>query len=124
MKRYKKLSKDELINFLSRLGNAERRLTFEKRILNGITETELQFAENRISEVLDEMNAALNGRIWLNGPKLSLADIGIAPFIERLEANNVKRLVDWKKRPSLGSWWLRIQELPSYKTAFDFTMLA
>jgi glutathione S-transferase len=122
MKRYEKLSEDELVNFLSRQVNAERRSTFEKRIRNGITDTEMQFAEDRISEVLDEMEIALHKKMWLNGLKLSLADISLAPFIERLEANKLKQLVDWDKRPALGSWWSRIQKLPSYKTAFDFTM--
>ncbi len=73
----------------------------------------MQVAEDRISEVLDEMDTVLNEKLWLNGPELSLADISIAPFIERLEANDLKQLVDWEKRPALGSWWSRIQELPS-----------
>jgi len=122
MKRYEKFSEDELINFLSRQVNAERKLSFEKRIRHGITEAEMQFAEDRISEVLDEMDDALQDKIWLNGPKLSLADISIAPFVERFEANDLKQLVDWQKRPALGAWWSRVQELPSYKTAFNFTI--
>ena len=121
MKRYERFSEDDLAKFLSRQVNAERRLTFEKRIRHGVTKEEMKFAEERIGEVLDEINLALENVSWLNGEDLSLADISVAPFIERLEANDLDELTDWKLRPNLGDWWSRVQNLPSYKKAFDFT---
>ena len=120
MKRYEKFSEDDLADFLGRQVNAERRQTFERRIRFGIKDSEMKFAEDRIAEILDELDQALNDSNWLNGSKLSLADISIAPFIERLEANGLEHLTDWSQRPHVGSWWSRIQELPSYKMAFDF----
>jgi glutathione S-transferase len=83
----------------------------------------MSFAEDRIAEVIDEMNLALEGQSFLNAGRLSLADISVAPFIERLEANALDQLTDWKKRPHLGAWWSKMQELPSYKKAFAFTVL-
>ena len=80
----------------------------------------MKFAEDRIEEVLNEMNSALVDRHWLSGENLSLADISIAPFIERLETNGLENLIDWELRPYLRSWWSRIQELQSYKIAFSF----
>ncbi len=123
MKRYENFSEQELVQFLSRQVNVERRTSFERRIRNGVTDEELEFAETRIEEVINEMDFALNdSRLYLNGARLSLADISVAPFIERLEANSLHNLTDWDKRPHIGAWWSRMQELPSYKKAFDFTM--
>ena len=122
IKRYEAFSEEELLNFLSHQVNAERRASYEKRIRNGVSAAEMVFAEDRIAEVVDEMNIALEGKSFLNGDRVSLADISVAPFIERLEANALDQLTDWTKRPHLGSWWSKMQELPSYKKAFDFTM--
>ena len=120
VKRYENFSESDLAVFLARQVNAERRSTFERRIRQGISKQEMKFAEDRIEEVLDEMNSALVDRHWVNGENLSLADISVAPFIERLEANGLENLMDWDLRPYLGSWWSRIQELKSYKIAFSF----
>ena len=42
--------------------------------------------------------------LWVVGDDFTLADIAIAPFIERFEANKMSKLVDWVLRPSLGNW--------------------
>ena len=56
----------------------------------------MQFAGERMSKVLDEMDDVLQNTMWLNGPKLSLANISLAPFVEKFEANHLTRLVDWE----------------------------
>ena len=94
MKRYEAFSERDIDEFLARQVNAERRAAFENRIRQGISKEEMAFAEERIAEVLDEMDAALEGRVYLNGSHLSLADISVVPFIERLEANGLDQLTD------------------------------
>ena len=73
-----------------------------------------------MAEVLDDMETCLHDRHWLTGDTMSLADISIAPFIERCESNKLERLVDWQHRPNLGRWWQRMQSEPAFKTGFHF----
>ena len=80
----------------------------------------MAFAEGRLVEVLDEVEEALKDRPWLNGERMSLADISIAPFMERFEANRLSQLVDWNTRPAVGNWWARMQATQAYRTAYAF----
>jgi glutathione S-transferase len=114
------MSADELAAFLDRQANIEKRTLLETRIRDGVTQEDMDYAEARIAEVLDDMETTLADRPWLNGERLSLADISIAPFIERFESNKLDRLVDWNARPRLGDWWSRMQNLVSFKTAFAY----
>ena len=106
--------------FLDRQASIEKRTLLETRIRDGVTQEDMDYAEARIAEVLDDMETTLADRPWLNGERLSLADISIAPFIERFESNKLDRLVDWNARPRLGDWWSRMQNLVSFKTAFAY----
>ncbi|MDA0238922.1 MAG: glutathione S-transferase family protein [Proteobacteria bacterium] len=118
--RYTSMSKEEFDAFLDRQATAEKRMQLKTRVENGVTQEDMDFAEARIAEVLDDMETALAEGPWLTGERLSLADISIAPFIERFEGNKLEKLVDWTARPRLGGWWRRMQGLESFKTAFAY----
>ena len=66
------------------------------------------------------MEVRLQDRPWLCGDAISLANISIAPFIERFEANKMPKLIDWDLRSQLGNWWQRIQEREAFKIGFYF----
>lgn len=118
--RYTGMTPEEFEAFLDRQATAEKRMQLKTRIEKGVSQNDMDFAEARIAEVLDDMETALADRPWLNGETLSLADISIAPFIERFEGNKLEKLVDWNNRPRLGDWWTRMQNLDSFKTAFAY----
>ena len=63
------------------------------------------------------MEAALeSGADWLIGELFSLADIALTPYVARLEYLTLLDL--WtSNRPAVCSWWQRIKERPSYRTA-------
>ncbi len=119
-KRFDGMTPDELQQVLDDQATEEKRAILKKRLEEGVSEGDMEFAEARVAEVLDELDAVLDGRPWLCGDKLSLADISIAPFMERFEANKMPRLTDWVKRPNLGDWWTRTKELESFQKAFEF----
>ena len=119
-KRYEGLSEAEIQAMLDRQPNEAKRVQLATRIRDGIQPEEMDYAEARIAEVLDEMEGALGDRPWLNGDNISLADIAVAPFFERFENNGLTRLVDWSARPALGGWWARMQDRAAFKTAFAF----
>jgi glutathione S-transferase len=85
----------------------------------GVSEDEEARAEARLADILDEMEAMLAGGDWLLG-EFSLADISIAPYMERIEANGLGALADFTGRPRLGAWWQRMQARPGYREAFAF----
>ncbi len=103
------------------LRNAEKYPKFEyrqeriRRFHEGVSAEQENFAEACLAELMDEMDAALSKSPWLAGDEYSLADISITPYIQRFEANELTRLVDWTVRPAVGEWWRRITARPSYE---------
>ena len=120
IERFKKLSEKERQLIINRQPTEEKRVLLSRRLRDGISEEDMAFAEERLAEVLDEVEETLKDRPWLNGERMSLADISIAPFIERFEANRLIRLVDWNSRPAVGKWWAQMQASPAYQTAYSF----
>jgi glutathione S-transferase len=119
-KRYEGLSATEIQAAIDRLPTEDRRVQLAQRLREGISADQMTAAEARIAEVLDDMERGLADRPWLNGERISLADISVAPFLERFESNGLTRLVDWSVRPALGDWWARMQDRASFRTAFGF----
>ena len=117
----KLFTKDEQRQILMRFPGAEKRATMLKRLEHGVSNEDEDFAIERLSEVMDNMEDVLGDSDWLAGDRFSLADIAIAPFIERFQANGIDTLVDWTKRPKSGAWWQRVQERPSYEITYSFT---
>jgi glutathione S-transferase len=120
IERFKKLSEKERQGAIDRQATVEKRVQLSRRLRDGISEEDMAFAEGRLVEVLDEVEKALKDRPWLNGERMSLADISIAPFMERFEANRLSQLVDWNTRPAVGNWWARMQATQAYRTAYAF----
>ncbi len=119
-KRFDGMTEDQLQAVFDSQATEEKRALLKKRLEVGVSEEDMAFAEARVADVLDEMETALRNGPWLCGENLSLADISVAPFIERFESNGMAELTDWTKRPRVGNWWKRMQNRKSYKTAFAF----
>ena len=118
--RMKHLSHEQHLKILEQFPNPETRMVRINRLERGVSDTDEDFAIERLSDFMDEMEEELNNNIWLAGESFSLADISIAPFIERFEANNLDDLIDFKKRPKIGSWWEKVKSRESYQTAYAF----
>ncbi len=65
---------------------------------------------------MQKMEDALRDRPWLTGETFSLADIGMAPYVNRLAMLGMAEL--WGKRPRLADWFKRLQARPSFQPAF------
>jgi glutathione S-transferase len=65
---------------------------------------------------LQKMEAALQESRWLAGADFSLADIGLAPYVNRLDMLGMSEF--WAKRPRLSDWWDRIRSRPTFAPAF------
>ena len=119
-KRFDGMSAAQLQAVYDSQATEEKRALQKKRLKDGISQADMDLAEARVAEVLDEMEQQLHDRPWLCGEALSLADISVAPFLERFEANDMPLLTDWNKRPKLGDWWQRMQSREGFQTGFTF----
>lgn len=113
-------SEHEQRDILMKFPGKDKQRAMLQRLEHGVSDADEQFAEDRLADLLDDMETALADRPWLAGENFSLADIAIAPFIERFAANGLENLVDFTNRPRLGDWWRRLRARPSYETAYAF----
>jgi glutathione S-transferase len=63
------------------------------------------------------VETALSESPWLAGKEFSLADIGCAPYITRLDHLQLQFL--WDKRPHIPAWYDRLLERRGYKEGLE-----
>ena len=85
-------------------------------IKNGVDSKYFAHAVITFSKLLKAMDEELSGdEPWLAGEKLSLADIGYAPYIRRLEHLQLKAM--WENFPYLSDWYDRLQQREAFRVA-------
>ena len=67
---------------------------------------------------LKKMEQALERTPWLVGEKLSMADISLAPYVNRLAALAMEGLWADGRLPRVEAWFERIRSRPSYHSGF------
>jgi glutathione S-transferase len=65
--------------------------------------------------LLERMDDALASGPYLAGGAYSNADIGVTPYIWRLQQLRLSRM--WDRHPAVAAWYERIQARPSFKAA-------
>lgn len=66
---------------------------------------------------LDKMEAVLARHPWLAGDRFSLADVGVAPYVNRLAMLSMSEM--WtSSRPLVTDWFARLSAKPTFKSAF------
>ena len=93
---------------------------FLYRQAHGVSAAEEEQAYRALDYLLGMMEEGLSRGPWLAGAEYSLADIAMAPFINRIEVLKRPEMVGAAKRPRLADWWQRIQARPAFKEAFAF----
>ena len=92
----------------------------KQRLKVGVSIEEEEDAYAKLDYMLDQMELRLAGGPWLAGTSFSLADIAIAPMLNRIEVLARPEMLSPARRPRVADFWQRIQARPSYKTAFSF----
>ncbi len=66
---------------------------------------------------LQQMEDALETTQWLAGDTFSLADVGMTPYLNRLDMLGM--LSEWtRRRPRLSDWFERVKARPTFKSSF------
>jgi glutathione S-transferase len=63
---------------------------------------------------LHKMEAALDGQSWLAGEAFTLADVAMAPYVNRLAALALEELWSGGRLPRVERWFERIQDRPGF----------
>jgi glutathione S-transferase len=91
---------------------------FLHRQAEGVSAAEEDAAYAALDYLLDQMEQALAPGPWMVGRDYSLADIAMAPYINRIEVLKRPEMLSASRRPRLADWWQRIQQRPAFKDAF------
>ena len=66
-------------------------------------------------QYLAKMEAALEEGRWLAGTAFTLADIALAPYVNRLAMLGMAGLWEQGRRPRVAEWFARMRSRPSFK---------
>jgi len=69
----------------------------------------------QLVDMLERMDRTLANGPWLAGNNLSLADLDIAPFVQRLVRIDLFHEVE--ARPRVRDWYARTSARPAYREA-------
>jgi glutathione S-transferase len=92
---------------------------FLHRQEHGVSDDEENAAYEALDYLLDQMEEALAPGPWLVGTDYSLADIAMAPYINRIEVLKRPEMLSAARRPRIADWWQRMQARPAFKEAFS-----
>jgi glutathione S-transferase len=67
---------------------------------------------------LRKMEAALGKAGWLVGGEFSMADVAMAPYVNRLHALSMDGLWDGGRLPRVADWFRRLSERATFKLSF------
>ncbi|HTQ98870.1 MAG TPA: glutathione S-transferase family protein [Candidatus Acidoferrum sp.] len=67
---------------------------------------------------LDKMEATLADREWLLGDRLSIADVAMAPYVNRLAALAMSGVWENGRLPRVTDWFVRLRQRPTFNAAF------
>jgi glutathione S-transferase len=93
-------------------------LRLKRRLAVGVSLEEENEAYEKLDYLLDQMEQRLADGPWIAGQAFSLADVSMAPMVNRIEVLSRPEMVT--RRPKVADWWKRIQARPGYQTAFSF----
>ena len=113
---------EDMTSFYARMNNPEKEKFYREAIAMGMDHAGFIPAVQRYRKLLHDMEAALADRDWLAGRSFSLADIGIAPYLTRLEQLGLAGM--WADKAHVAAWYERARQRPSYQTAVTDWLVA
>jgi glutathione S-transferase len=87
-----------------------------QRLEAGIDDPDAMAALRIYDRFLADMETQLAATPYLAGDRFSLAEVGVVPYVNRLDMLQLSGL--WtERRPHLSAWWQRIKARPSFEPA-------
>jgi len=105
----------EALAMIERIPDAHIRQRWHKAATTGITAAELAPSIAQLKDMVARMDQALAEGPWLAGEQLTLADLDIAPFVQRLV--RIDLFGEVEARPRVFDWYTRLSARPAYQAA-------
>ena len=105
----------EVAAMVEKIPNPAVRARWKRAATEGIKDEELAPSIAQLADMAARMDHALADGPWLAGDEYSLADIDVAPFVQRLVRVELFHLV--AARPRVADWYARITSRPAYRRA-------
>ncbi|MGZ8532762.1 MAG: glutathione S-transferase family protein, partial [Candidatus Binatia bacterium] len=117
--RYQKLAigMEALEEFHKKMPDPVKREKSWENVTKGVESRFFPEAIKRFDKLLSDMETTLANSPWLAGTEFSLADIGFAPYVTRLDHLQLQFL--WDKRPYIPAWYDRLRERRAYSEALE-----
>jgi glutathione S-transferase len=117
--RYQKLAigMEALEEFHKKMPDPVKREKSWENVTKGVDSRFFPDAIMRFDKLIGDMDATLADSPWLAGKEFSLADIGFAPYVTRLDHLQLQFL--WDKRPHIAEWYDRVRERRAYSEALE-----
>lgn len=109
------MSDQELADIAARHPKKDVAEDWKKAARAPIDESALATAKAKLTTAFDRLEAGLKDRLWLAGDAYSLAEISMAPLVDRLEHLALDGL--WSGRSGVSDWIGRIKKRAAYKIA-------
>jgi glutathione S-transferase len=84
-------------------------------VVKGLDSEHFVVAVQRMIQLLEEMEKALQQHEWLAGSSYSLADVAFTPYLARLEHLNILQMVGHRAR--VANWYDRCKARSSFEAA-------
>jgi glutathione S-transferase len=113
--RFKAMSEEEYVAF--RELNTLRRDFFMRMNHTGFSDDEYENAIMQLGATVERMEEALTREgPWLVGTEFTIADICVAPLLQRMEELSLSDM--WADAPAVTDWFARTRARPSFAAAF------
>ena len=106
------LGPDKLRELIAKMPDPAKRARYQSVVYEGTASPLFIDAIKRFARLIGALDDALEAGPWLAGREISLADLGYAPYLTRLEHLRLHRVRDDK--PRVADWYERIKERPAY----------
>lgn len=122
VRHFKELDKDEFEG--AAMARPLRKHFYQQMGQQGFSERDIRQALERFRGTAVRMDAALNdGRPWLLGRHLTIADACVAPLFDRMADLGLAWL--WEEQVHTKAWFTRYRQRPAYQATFyDKTRLS
>ena len=67
---------------------------------------------------LKKMDRALDGHDWLVGDRLTIADIAVTPYVNRLAMMSMRGMWESGRLPNVERWFAQVEARPNFKGVF------
>tara|TARA_R110002110_G_scaffold110951_8_gene276429 strand:- start:7589 stop:8347 length:759 start_codon:yes stop_codon:yes gene_type:complete len=114
-----KLSPEELETVLAAVPSEERRSRWQTVATGGFGDAELNEAYDQMRQTFERLEQSLAGSPYLAGDTLSLGDIAMVPFVERM-TDLRPDLTGPDIYPLTHAWLARLAARPSWQDTFFF----